>query len=160
MGKVIREFMTGFPGAVSRSLDNVIISMRNDEDVPIPFGAPVFQAAGENACRLFNAETSTQTAFLGFAVRAADKAPDVYGESEAAFAPNDPVDVLVRGSTVLTFANNANPGSNVYIRKSDGSIVTSPGAEGTTLQLPNVTVRSTRDSQNRAEVVLKNRNLL
>ena len=160
MGKVIREFITGFPGAVSRSTDNVIISLRNDGDVPIPFGAPVFHAPGDTACRLFDAETSTQAAFLGFAVRAADKAPDVWGESEAAFAPNDPVDVLVRGSTVLNFAGTTAPGSSVYIRKSDGSIVSSPGGEGTTLQLPNVTVRSTRDSQNRAEVVLTRRNLM
>ena len=160
MGKVIREFVTGFPGSVSRSLDNVIISLRNDGDVPIPFGAPVFQAPGDNACRPFNAETSTQAAFLGFAVRDPDKTPDTYGENAGCFQPNDAVDVLVRGSTVLTFSGSTAPGSSVYIRKSDGGIVSSPGGEGTTLQLPNATVRSTRDSQNRAEVVLLKRNLL
>ena len=160
MGKVIRTFTNGFPGAVSRSNDNVIISMKNGSGTTIAFGAPVFLNAGDNSVRGFSADTSTAANFIGFAVRAADKTPDTYGSSEACFAANDPVDILVRGSTVLRFANNAAPGGNVYVRKSDGSLVTAAGAEGSTIQLPNVTVRVARDENDRAEVVITKRNLM
>ena len=160
MGKVIRAFTNGFSGAVSRSVDNVIISMKNGSGTAIPFGAPVFLNTADNSCRGFAADTSTAANFLGFAVRAADKTPDTYGSSEAVFAASDPVDILVRGSTVLRFANNAAPGAGVYIRKSDGVLVTNPGTEGSTVQLPNVTVRTARDENDRAEVVITKRNLM
>ena len=160
MGKVLSKFTNGFTGAVSRSIDNIIISMKNASDRSVPFGAPVFLKPGENACRVFSAETATAATFLGFAARAAVKAPDVYGSDEAYYAVGDPVDVLVRGSVVLQLANTANPGAAVYIRKADGALVTDAGAEGTTLALPNVTVRTVADSGNRAEVVLSKRNVL
>ena len=160
MGKVLTDFSNGFTGAVSRSIDQIVISMGNGTGDEIPFGAPVFLKAGENACLTFDAETSAAESFVGFAARAAVKAPDVWGSDEASFAPGDPVDVLVRGSVILRFANAANPGSSVYIRKSDGALVTSAGAEGTTLKLPNVTVRTASDGGNRAEVVLTKRNIL
>ena len=160
MGKVIRSFRNGYPGAVSRSADDIIISMRNASGAKISFGAPVFLAAGENACCGFDADVSAPAAFLGFAVRVADKTPDTYGSSEGAFLPGDPVDILVRGSTVLAFEGAAAVGNSVYIRKSDGRIVTSAGSEGTTVQLPNVAVRTPRDSGRCAEVTLAKRNLL
>ena len=94
------------------------------------------------------------------AARAAVKAPDVYGSSEASYSVGDPVDVLVRGSVILQFTAAVVPGSAVYIRKADGALVTEAGAEGTTLALPNVTVRTASDSSNRAEVVLSKRNIL
>ena len=160
MGKVLHTFTNGYPGAVSRSIDNIIISLRNASDGPIAFGAPVFLVSGEQACRGFAAESSTAAQFLGFAVRAADKTPDTYGSDTASYAKDDPVDILVRGSTVLHFANAATPGCSVYIRKSDGAVVTSAGAEGTTLQLPNVTVRTVRDGDRGAEVVITKRNVI
>ena len=160
MGKVIRTFTNGYPGAVSRSNDNVIISMRNGSGAAIPFGQPVFLIAGDNSVRGFAADTSTAANFIGIAVRAADKTPETYGSNDAVFNADDPVDIPVRGSTVLRFANNAIPGANVYIRKSDGSLVTSSGAEGSTIQIPNATVRTARDENDRAEVVITKRNLL
>ena len=160
MGKVLGKFSNGFTGAVSRSIDNIVISMGNASGGEIPFGAPVFLKAGENSCLAFDAETSGAETFLGFAARAAVKAPDVYGSSEASYAPGDPVDVLVRGSVILAFASAVAPGSSVYIRKSDGALVTDAGAEGTTLKLPNVTVRTVSDGGNRAEAVLAKRNIL
>ena len=160
MGEVLFNFENGFPGAVSRSIDNIIVSLRNATSDPIPFGAPVFLASGGKACSGFVSGTSTAEKFLGFAVRAADKTPLEYGSSRAAFEPGDPVDVLVRGSTVLHFAGFAMPGSDVYIRVADGELVTSAGASGSTLQLPNVTVRTTGDASNCAEVVVKTRNAL
>ena len=160
MGKVLSSFTNGYPGAVSRSIDNVIISLRNASGGNIAFGTPVFMVSGEKACTVFDAASSTAAAFLGFAVRAADKTPEVYGSNQAVYAPDDPVDILVRGSTVLTFDGMALPGGAAYIRKSDGAIVTAAGESGTTLQLPNVTVRTSRDRNNCAEVVLTKRNIL
>ena len=160
MGKVLRTFVNGWPGAVSRSIDDIVISARNGSGADIPFGAAVFQVAGEVTCTGFSADSSTAEKFLGFAVRAADKTPDEYGSSQGSYAPNDPVDILVRGSMVLEFANNATPGACVYIRKSDGKYVTAAGAEGTTLLLPNVTVRTARDGSRCAEVVVTKRNLM
>lgn len=160
MGKVLKKFTNGFVGAASRSIDNVIISMKNAASAPISFGAPVFQKPGEVACRVFDASTSTETNFLGFAVRVPEKTPETYGSNEGSFAANDPVEVLVRGSVVLQFTGSVNPGSSVYIRKADGILVTDAGAEGTTLRLPGVTVRTVSDGSNRAEVVLRTRNLM
>ena len=88
------------------------------------------------------------------------KTPDVYGSDEAFYAADDPVDVIVRGSVILQFSGSVNPGSGVYIRKADGVLVTDAGAEGTTLRLPNATVRTVSDGGNRAEVVLTKRNIL
>ena len=160
MGKVLKEFKNGYAGAISRSLDDVVISLRNASGGEIAFGAPVFLVPGEKACRGFINGTSTAETFLGFAVRAADKTPQTFGSSHGAYKANEPVDVLVRGSTVLNMESVANPGDSVYIRKADGKLVNSAGSEGTTLKLPNVTVRASRDTARRAEVVITKRNLL
>ena len=135
MGKVLSRFTNGFTGAVSRSIDNIVISMGNASGGEIPFGAPVF-------------------------LQAAVKAPDTYGSDEATYAPGDAVDVLVRGSVILQFDGLALPGDSVYIRKADGALVTEAGGEGTTLKLPNVTVRTAADGGGRAEAVLTGRNIL
>lgn len=160
MGKVLKKFTNGFTGAVSRSNDTIIISVKNAAGAAIPFGSPVFLKSGESACRLFDANTSTEANFLGFAARAAVKAPDVYGNNEASYAADDPVDVIVRGSVILQFGGSVNPGSSVYIRKADGVLVTDAGAEGTTLRLPNVTVRTVSDGGSRAEAVITKRNII
>ena len=160
MGKVLGTFTNGFVGAASRSLDNVIISMKNGNGGEIPFGAPVFMVPGENTCRAFNESTSTDANFLGFAVRVADKTPETYGDNEGVFKVGDPVEVLVRGSVVLQFTTAVVPGASVYVRKADGALVTSAGASGTTLELPNVKVRTAADGNRRAEVVVLKHNLM
>lgn len=159
MGKVLKHFTNGYPGAVSRSIDDMILSLRNGAGRSLAFGEPVFLVAGENTCAGFTNDSAAAD-FLGFTVRAATKTPDTYGASLASYAPDDPVDVLVRGSTVVTLETSGTPGAAVYIRKSDGKLVTSPGAEGTTLQLPNVTVRTARDSGKTAEIVITKRNIM
>lgn len=160
MGKVLSTFRNGYPGAVSRSNDDIIVSLRNASGGPVPFGAPVFLVAGENACRAFDAASATSDNFVGIAVRLPDKTPDTYGSNLGSYAANEPVDVLVRGNVVMQFEGSASVGASVYIRKSDGKIVAAPGAEGTTLQLPGVTVRTPRDSGRCAEVTLTRRNLI
>ena len=37
MGKVLGTFTNGFTGAVSRSIDNIIVSMKNGSGGEIPF---------------------------------------------------------------------------------------------------------------------------
>lgn len=159
MPQVLQSFTNGFPGTVSRSIDHIILSLRNDSGAAIPFGAPVFLVPGANACRGWT-ENDTSAGFLGFAVRAGDKTPDVYGQSTAVWNPDDPVDVLVRGTIVLAMTGAVTPGSPVYLRKADGKLVTSAGADGTTVPLPNVTVRTPRDADGRAEAVVTKRNVL
>ena len=160
MGKVLGHFENGFAGAASRSIDNIIVALKNASDGEIPFGAPVFLKAGETSCLPFDAETSEAEAFLGFAVRVPDKTPEVYGSNEGVFNAGDLAEVLVRGSVVLRFTGAAVPGDGVYIRKSDGALVTAAGETGTTLQLPNVTVRTAADSSSCAEVVITKRNIM
>ena len=160
MGKVLNHFKNGWPGAVSRSNDNVIISLRNASNGNIAFGTPVFFAPGENACKPFDQSTSTSANFIGFAVRIADKTPEEYGSNLGCYKPNDPVDILVRGNTVLSFESTAAVGAGVYVRKADGKIVTSAGGEGTTVQLPGVTVRTGRDTNRCAEVSVTKRNFM
>ena len=152
------NFSNGFPGAVSRSKDDVIVSLRNYSGASIPFGAPVFKVSGERSCKPYT-DGLTGDEFLGFTVRIAAKTPDTFGSKTACYGPNEAIDVLTRGSIVLEFANTALPGSAVYLRKADGKLVTAPGAEGTTIQLPNCTVRSTRDNNRCAEVVVTKRNI-
>lgn len=160
MGKVLSKFTNGWPGAVSRSVDNVIAAMKNDSDAAIPFGAPVFLSAGENAVKPFDASASTSANFVGFTVRVPDKTPETYGSSTGTWNADDPVEVLVRGSVVLYFENNVSPGASVYVRKVDGKLVVNPGTEGSTVLLPGVTVRTARDTARCAEVVLTKRNVI
>ena len=42
MGKVLSNFTNGWPGTPSRSVDEIIMSMRNGSDGEIPFGSAVF----------------------------------------------------------------------------------------------------------------------
>jgi hypothetical protein len=164
MGKVIGDFTNGWPGAVSRSIDNVIIAMKNGTSGHIPFGVPVFFYLGDVACcKSFdsqNAASFSADGFLGFTVRSGIKTPEEYGSNEAVFTLKDPVEILVRGSMTVFFEDGADPGSKVYIRKSDGVLVTEAGTSGSTLELPNVRVRTASDDGGFAEIVILKRNLM
>ena len=160
MGKVQSVFYNGYAGAVSRSVDNVIISKRNGAYAAIPFGAPVFLDSSTYGVIPF-ASGMEAAKFVGFTVRIADKTPDTYGSSEANYGEMDPVDVLVRGAVILEVGTStAKTGDNLYIRLSDSRLVTQPGAEGSTLQIPNATVTTLRDDNGFCEVLLRGRNLL
>lgn len=163
MGKVLASFTNGWPGAPSRSIDEIIISMRNGSGGDIPFGAPIFFQAGQNSCAPFNpanAASFTADQFIGFSVRSGVKTPEVYGSNEAYYKSNDIVEILVRGAIVLKLDEGAEPGDSVYIRKEDGAFVTEAGTSGSTIELPNVHVKTVSDSENRSEVVVLKRNLL
>lgn len=167
MGKVLSEFQRGWPGSVTRSKDDVIVSLKNEDYNPIAFGAPVFLDSAAGGAVNFTSGETTAEQFIGFAVRVPDMTPDEYpqwqnGANQAgAWHPGDQVEILVRGSVSLPIvSSNAKIGSKVYIRISDKKLTTTAGESGTTMQLPNVTVRGARDSRGFCEVTVTKRNLV
>ena len=167
MGKVLSEFLHGWPGAVTRSKDDVIVSLKNADSNPISFGAPVFLDAASGGAVNFIPGQTTAEKFAGFAVRVPDKTPDVYPSGQdavdpaGAWAPGEPADILVRGSVAVPVqTTGAKTGDKVYIRLSDKKLVTAAGESGTTVLLPNVTVRGARDSKGFCEVTVTKRNLI
>ena len=63
MGKVITEFDLGWPGAISRSVDDIVISMKNNSTEPIPFGVPVFLSSDGSGVEPF---ANTDSGFVFF----------------------------------------------------------------------------------------------
>ena len=107
---------------------------------------------------------------MGFAVRVANKTPDTYpsgqdmssirGVQSGAWNPKEPVEVLVRGTIAVETAVGFQPGGNVYLRKEDGALVPSAGAEGTTILLENVKMRTPQTSNRPcSEVLITTRNI-
>ena len=166
MGKVQKGFGNGRPGAISRSVDDIVITVKNAGSADIPFGAPVFLGSG--GAVPFNTGTPQDfDAFLGFAVRIADKTPEVYPSGqyndppESAWKPGDVMEVLVRGGIVAEISSGGSAGGKVYIRKSDGALTTSAGQSGTTVLLENVRIRNPRNTYGAtAEVIVNKRNIL
>ena len=168
MGRVQQNFINGVPGSVSRSVDDIIISIRNASDTDIAFGTPVF-VTNSGAVPLDPATPQEFSDFLGFAVRVADKTPDTYPDIQnpqqfsqaGVWKAGDLMEVLVRGSIVVQLATAALPGNKIYLRKSDGKLTPNPGTSGTTIHLENVRARGTRDTLNGAtEVVVTERNAM
>ena len=170
MGKVQNAFGCGAPGTVTRSVDNIVISLRNASDGDIPFGAPVF-LAGNGAVPFDISDPQDFAAFLGFAVRVADKTPDVYprgqfntassGGETGAWHAGDVMEVLVRGSAAVAVNASGTTGGALYIRKSDGMLTADAGSAGTTVALENVRIRGPRDSfSGCCEAVINKRNML
>ena len=106
MGKVLSAFSNGVPGAVSRAVDDIVISLKNVGDGDVAFGAPVFMDDG-GAKGFDLSAPQAFSAFLGFAVRVADKTPDVYPSGqfgdgqEGTWHPGDVMEVLVRGGIAV-----------------------------------------------------------
>ena len=130
-------------------------------------GAPVFLSSGDAVP--FDLPTPQAfSAFLGFAVRVADKTPDTYpsGQNSAdaqsgVWKSGDVMEILVRGGISVPMANAGTKGGALYIRKSDGKLTTAAGTEGTTVLLENVRVRNTRSGADGCgEVIVSRRNLL
>ena len=166
MGKVQKIFGNGSPGAVTRSVDEIIISVRNASETDIPFGAPVFLASG-GAVPFSLTTPQDFSAFLGFAVRVADKTPDVYPAGqfndppEGVWHAGDVMEVLVRGGIAVRTAAGGNSGGHLYIRKSDGALTGIAGESGTTVLLENVRIRNPRNTADPCcEVILNKRNLI
>ena len=166
MGKVIERFSNGVAGAISRSVDDIVISVKNAGETDIPFGAPVFLTSG-GAVAFNPANPQDFDTFLGFTVRVADKTPDSYPQDQAgtpqagAWKPNDVMEVLVRGGIAVPMGASGEQGGKVYIRKSDGALTVAAGQSGTTVLLENVRIRNPQGvGGNIAEVIVNSRNLI
>ena len=166
MGKVQETFGIGSPGAVSRSVDEVVISVKNASEAEIPFGAPVF-LSGSGAAPFSVSAPQDFSSFLGFAVRVADKTPDVYPSGQfrenpaGAWKPGDVMEVLVRGGIAVKTAANGTHGGKIYIRKSDGKLTPEAGESGTTVLLENVHIRNPRNAYGPCcEVIVNERNVI
>ena len=173
MGKVLSTFDIGWPGAISRSVDDIVVSLKNGGTAAIPFGAPVFLTADGEGVVAFDPNASpaqTFASFVGFAVRVANKTPDNYpagqdmssirNDQSGAWNPKEPVEVLVRGTIAVATSVGFLPGGNVYLRKDDGALVPEAGEEGETFLLENVKMR-TPQGNNRpcSEVLITTRNI-
>ena len=166
MGKVLPEFLRGRAGAVTRSKDDVIVSLKSADANSIAFGAPVFMGTTGGIVN-FTAGVTASERFVGFAVRVPDKTPAAYPAGQggntpvAEYAPGEAAEILVRGSIAVPVGTSgAKAGDKLYIRISDGKLVTAAGESNTTVELPNVTVRGTRDTAGYCEVTVTKRNLV
>lgn len=166
MGKVQNAFLNGSPGAVSRSVDDIVISLKNVAEVDIPFGAPVFLGSG-GAVPFSTSSPQDFSAFLGFAVRVADKTPDTYpagqfndGNQAGTWKSGDVMEILVRGGIAVSLDATGSMGGKVYIKKSDGSLSASAGESGTTVELQNVRIRNVKDASGCCEVIVSKRNII
>jgi hypothetical protein len=171
MGKVLSTFDKGWPGAISRSIDDIVITLKNVDTDPILFGAPVFLTDnGDGVVNFIPNGSQTYERFVGFAVRDPAKTPNEYptgqdmsigqGSQAGQWEPGQEIDILVRGSIVVRAFAGFRVGGKVYIRKSDGTLVSNPGSEGTTVWLENVRMKQPqRGSGNTSEVVVTERNI-
>ena len=173
MGKVLSTFDIGWPGAISRSVDDIVVSLKNGGSAAIPFGAPVFLTADGEGVVAYDPNASpaqTFAPFVGFAIRAASKTPDTYpvqqdmssirSDQSGVWNPKEPVEVLVRGCIAAETSVGFLPGGDVYLRVSDGALVPEAGEEGETFLLENVKMR-TPQGNNRpcSEVLITTRNI-
>ena len=159
MGKVLSTFEMGYAGAVSRSIDNIIVALPNRDSSAIAFGAPVFISPDKKGA--LNASGSSTTAgFLGFAVRSASKTPDTYGSDLADYAAGELTDVITRGSVIVDTDGGCGMGDQVYLNLSTLRLTPQASSGGTAnIALPGVRYRSPRDSSGRAEILLTTRNI-
>jgi len=173
MGKVLSSFDIGWPGAISRSVDDIVVSLKNGGSAAIPFGAPVFLTADGEGVVGYNPNASpaqTFASFVGFAVRSAGKTPDTYparqdmssirNDQSGAWNPGEVVEVLVRGTIAVETTVGFLAGGNVYLRKEDGALVPEAGQEGTTILLENVKMRTPQENYRPcSEVLITMRNI-
>ena len=171
MGKVLSTFDIGWPGAISRSVDDIVVSLKNADENPIPFGTPVFLSDnGEGVVGFILNGDQTFDRFVGFAVRSAGKTPDTYPTAQdmrtganyeaGAWNPGEVIEVLVRGCIAVKTTAGFSAGDAAYLRKSDGLLVPNAGSAGTTLLLENVKIRRPQEgSAPCSEVLVTTRNI-
>ena len=138
MGKVQTNFNSFIPGAISRSIDDVVQYYANVGTADIAFGDPVFyKAAAKGIVGHSDAAASANT-FIGFAVRHPSQTPEEYGSNEAVYQPGDMVSVLVRGSICVNIVAAATVGAPVYM-DANGKIT---GTSASTTAIPNAVFRT------------------
>ena len=159
MGKVLSTFTNGWVGAISRSVDDIVVSLANKSGDALPFGVPVALDANRAGVVRFDANSHTAAEFVGITVRAPAKTPDAYGGSTGSYAANELADVLVRGHIIAAVDNwTGAPGDVISVRKTDGKFAVGSGNDY--LALTNVRVSAAPDGASNAELVITERNVL
>lgn len=156
MGKVANFNLVGYPGTVSRSIDNIIEAKKNVDSSAIAFGAPVMHHATQNGVTNWTS-TATADRFVGFAVRNPAKTPATYGSGTASYAAGELVDVIKRGNVIVPLSSGTpKVGGAVYIVKATGGIVAAAD-DSNTLQLTNCCFHSTKDANGNVEITITER---
>ena len=152
-GKVY-SITNGFPGTISRSIDDVVESFANTESTDaIVFGAPVVLDATNNGVNNISADN---TNVIGIAVRVA-KTNNTYGVDDAKYNPKDMVDVIKRGTVVVAVSNGfPAAGGTVHIVKATGAIRTSQDSTNT-IEMSGWKFKGPKDVNGNAEIVLTER---
>ena len=164
MGKVYRYNLLGYAGSISRSVDDVVVSLANKDDKDIPFGHPVFMNSDGSGVVGISA-SSDAGKFVGFTVRSGAKTPDAYDDpdgnganSTAVYKKGEIMDVLVRGSMTVDCTGSApKPGMPAYLNKTYG--IVSALSSDSTLTVPGIYFRTERDASGRAEIVITERHV-
>lgn len=151
-GKVL-SWKNGYPGTISRSIDDIIEAIPSGEaSASIAFGAPVALDGG----KVIN-PTASKTDIIGIAARTI-KTEESYLGNNPAYKPNEIVDVIKRGSVaVLVSDGSPAAGGKVYVVKATGAIRTSADSTNT-VEMANWKFKGPKDSNNVAEIVLTERN--
>jgi len=151
-GKVL-NFTNGFPGQISRSIDDIVGAYANGEaSSPIAIGAPVALDGG-NVVNV----SATKTKVIGVAVRN-PKTEKTYAGNDPEYGAKEMVDVLLRGSvTVLVPTGTPAPGGKVYIVKATGAFATAADGDNT-IEMADWVFKSGVDSNKIAEITLTKRN--
>jgi len=125
-GKVLK-WTNGFPGTVSRSIDDIIESFANADTNPIEFGAPVALVSG-NAKNV----SADNTVVIGVAVRTI-KTEETYGGNDPVYKAKEMVDVIKRGTVAVAIPHALTPaaGGTVYITKATGKFATAADSTNT-----------------------------
>lgn len=150
-GKVL-NWTNGFPGTVSRSIDDIIESIVNGESsAPIAFGAPV--ALVDGAVKNVSADN---TDVIGVAIRTV-KTEETYGGDNPIYKAHEMVDVLKRGSVAILVSDGSPAaGGKVYIVKATGAFRTSADSSNT-IEMAGWKFKGGKDANNVAEIVLTER---
>ena len=107
MGKVISSFTNGFPGAIARALDDVVVAFANKSEGALAFGVPVALDATKTGITLFDPATHTAADFVGITVRNPSKTPETYGANTAAYASGELADVLGTDCVLVPWGHNS-----------------------------------------------------
>ena len=159
MGKVLSTFTNGWPGAISRSVDDIVVALANKSGAALPYGVPVALDAGKTGVVQFDANTHTAADFVGITVRTPAKTPDTYGGNTGSYGANEIADVLVRGHIVAAVDNWTGVlGDVISVKKSDGKFAVGSGNDY--LALSNVRISVAPDGASNAELVITERNVL
>lgn len=149
-GKVLK-WTNGYPGQVSRSIDDIIESFANSDTNPIVFGAPVALVSGN-----VQNTSADNTDIIGIAARTI-KTEQTYGGHDAKYMPNEMVDVIKRGSVCVTVSTGSPAaGGTVYVVKATGAIRTTADSSNT-VEMSGWRFKGPKDSNNVAEIVLTER---